>query len=525
MCSSIFGSIMDNNFHQGDLTDIFRASSGGGSGAGGGGRGGGSYGTSSSASELAPHDLSSTSSESWHHHHHQMNFSSVIMEDSLRATNFFGDPFSNMRDPFLQDLDFPLPSSYFSSAINNSAMEDASPGFSDSSVVLSSHHKLVEDDMRIRPPVAAAACNNNTIFSNMIQISPNSMNAKLPPPVSPCGSPSVNIAAAAINSSSSSSLPLSSPRGIEPSSSSSSSLVSAGNLNITVDNASVQISSPRNPGLKRRKSQAKKVVCIPAPAAANSRPSSGEVVPSDLWAWRKYGQKPIKGSPYPRGYYRCSSSKGCSARKQVERSRTDPNMLVITYTSEHNHPWPTQRNALAGSTRSQPSKNNNNASKNNSVNNSDQASTKPKEEEEQQQQQDHHQRGKSSSSSVKEEMEMEDIAVMNQNDQELEKMMMMEDDNNRSEGVGYKPCMLESNNNNNQSCEDFFAELGEIEADPLNLLFTQAGFNEEHQNHDRQRESKALDPFHLFDWSSSSSASADIHSTTTTSFEEPKRGL
>ncbi|EEE57627.1 hypothetical protein OsJ_08035 [Oryza sativa Japonica Group] len=105
-----------------------------------------------------------------------------------------------------------------------------------------------------------------------------------------------------------------------------------------------------------RKNQARKVVCIPAPAAAGGR-TSGEVVPSDLWAWRKYGQKPIKGSPYPRGYYRCSSSKGCSARKQVERSRTDPNMLVITYTSEHNHPWPTQRNALAGSTRSHHAKN------------------------------------------------------------------------------------------------------------------------------------------------------------------------
>ncbi|KAE8671791.1 hypothetical protein F3Y22_tig00111917pilonHSYRG00020 [Hibiscus syriacus] len=59
---------------------------------------------------------------------------------------------------------------------------------------------------------------------------------------------------------------------------------------------------------------------------------------------RVYGQKPIKGSPYPRGYYRCSSSKGCPARKQVERSRLDPTMLVITYSCEHNHPWPASRN-------------------------------------------------------------------------------------------------------------------------------------------------------------------------------------
>ncbi|THU60642.1 hypothetical protein C4D60_Mb07t14950 [Musa balbisiana] len=92
---------------------------------------------------------------------------------------------------------------------------------------------------------------------------------------------------------------------------------------------------------KRRKNQQKKVVCH-VPAAGLS---------SDVWAWRKYGQKPIKGSPYPRGYYRCSSSKGCLARKQVERSRTDPGMFIITYTAEHNHPVPTHRNSLAGSTR------------------------------------------------------------------------------------------------------------------------------------------------------------------------------
>ncbi|KAK4262812.1 hypothetical protein QN277_028320 [Acacia crassicarpa] len=55
----------------------------------------------------------------------------------------------------------------------------------------------------------------------------------------------------------------------------------------------------------------------------------------DAWAWRKYGQKPIKGSPYPRSYYRCSSSKGCLARKQVERSHLDPQVFIVTYTAEH----------------------------------------------------------------------------------------------------------------------------------------------------------------------------------------------
>jgi len=41
-----------------------------------------------------------------------------------------------------------------------------------------------------------------------------------------------------------------------------------------------------------------------------------------------------------RGYYRCSTSKGCSAKKQVERCRTDSSMLIISYTFTHNHPGP-----------------------------------------------------------------------------------------------------------------------------------------------------------------------------------------
>lgn len=73
---------------------------------------------------------------------------------------------------------------------------------------------------------------------------------------------------------------------------------------------------------------------------AKSLKQKNEGPPSDCWSWRKYGQKPIKGSPYPRGYYRCSSSKGCSAKKQVERCSKDASLFIITYTSSHNHPDP-----------------------------------------------------------------------------------------------------------------------------------------------------------------------------------------
>ena len=38
-----------------------------------------------------------------------------------------------------------------------------------------------------------------------------------------------------------------------------------------------------------------------------------------------------------RAYYRCSSNKGCPARKQVERNRAEPDMVIVTYSFEHNH--------------------------------------------------------------------------------------------------------------------------------------------------------------------------------------------
>ncbi|XP_028764792.1 probable WRKY transcription factor 65 isoform X2 [Neltuma alba] len=107
-----------------------------------------------------------------------------------------------------------------------------------------------------------------------------------------------------------------------------------------IDSFVASTSSP-----KRRRAIQKRVVQIPIKEAEGSRlKGESNTPPSDSWAWRKYGQKPIKGSPYPRGYYRCSSSKGCPARKQVERSRVDPTMIVVTYSCEHNHPWPASRN-------------------------------------------------------------------------------------------------------------------------------------------------------------------------------------
>ncbi|KAJ0085898.1 hypothetical protein Patl1_08902 [Pistacia atlantica] len=82
---------------------------------------------------------------------------------------------------------------------------------------------------------------------------------------------------------------------------------------------------------KKRKSRVKRVVRVPAISSKMAD------IPPDDFSWRKYGQKPIKGSPHPRGYYKCSSVRGCPARKHVERALDDPMMLIVTYEGDHNH--------------------------------------------------------------------------------------------------------------------------------------------------------------------------------------------
>ncbi|XP_038982294.1 probable WRKY transcription factor 14 [Phoenix dactylifera] len=360
---------------------------------------------------------------------------------------YFGDPFADLRDPLLdQFFNGPSTSSGLVS-MSSEGGSDGGGGGGGSSSGLGAQNILIGEEMK-RP------CN---IFSRVLQISPGT--AKTSPLA---------------------------PRAIKPSPAVRDDLVkvAGGSVGFQVDpGARVQISSPRAPGVKRRKSQAKKVVCIPAPAAAGSR-SSGEVVPSDLWAWRKYGQKPIKGSPYPRGYYRCSSSKGCSARKQVERSRTDPNMLVITYTSEHNHPWPTQRNALAGSTRSQSSKNSSSALKNSP------RKQKPATSHEEESMA----MTSSSAPAVKGEAREMGKAIDSVENNEFDQAFQQ----------SYKAMIPDSNQPN-----DFFADLAELEPDPMSLIFSKGSME---TKPDEERGERALDPFNLFDWAGNS-------------FEESRKGL
>ncbi|XP_074354087.1 WRKY transcription factor 55-like isoform X2 [Apium graveolens] len=85
--------------------------------------------------------------------------------------------------------------------------------------------------------------------------------------------------------------------------------------------------------MRRRKDDAdKRSIRVPAPQMGNT-----EIPPEDGFTWRKYGQKEILGSRFPRGYYRCTHQKlyQCPAKKQVQRLDNDPFTFEVIYRGEH----------------------------------------------------------------------------------------------------------------------------------------------------------------------------------------------
>ncbi|XP_022886587.1 probable WRKY transcription factor 20 [Olea europaea var. sylvestris] len=58
----------------------------------------------------------------------------------------------------------------------------------------------------------------------------------------------------------------------------------------------------------------------------------------DGYNWRKYGQKLVKGSEFPRSYYKCTYP-SCEVKKIFERS-TNGQITEIVYKGSHDHPKP-----------------------------------------------------------------------------------------------------------------------------------------------------------------------------------------
>ncbi|KAJ1254170.1 hypothetical protein BS78_K309800 [Paspalum vaginatum] len=89
---------------------------------------------------------------------------------------------------------------------------------------------------------------------------------------------------------------------------------------------------PRQHRRRTRESGERMMILVPVQRTGNT-----DLPPDDGYTWRKYGQKDILGSRYPRSYYRCTHKNyyGCEAKKKVQRLDDDPFMYEVTYCGNH----------------------------------------------------------------------------------------------------------------------------------------------------------------------------------------------
>ncbi|KAK8979098.1 hypothetical protein V6N11_007552 [Hibiscus sabdariffa] len=98
------------------------------------------------------------------------------------------------------------------------------------------------------------------------------------------------------------------------------------------------------PDSKRRNTK----IRVPEPSSSHKTVTESRIIVQtrskvdlldDGYRWRKYGQKVVKGNPYPRSYYKCTTP-GCNVRKHVERASTNPKAVITTYEGKHTHDVP-----------------------------------------------------------------------------------------------------------------------------------------------------------------------------------------
>ncbi|KAI9102087.1 hypothetical protein K1719_023597 [Acacia pycnantha] len=76
--------------------------------------------------------------------------------------------------------------------------------------------------------------------------------------------------------------------------------------------------------------------CYKRRKAADTRTKISQTM-EDEYEWRKYGQKGILHSKFPRSYFRCTRKhdQGCKAVKQVQRIEENPEMFLTMYIGVH----------------------------------------------------------------------------------------------------------------------------------------------------------------------------------------------
>ncbi|KAK8481129.1 hypothetical protein V6N13_031674 [Hibiscus sabdariffa] len=71
---------------------------------------------------------------------------------------------------------------------------------------------------------------------------------------------------------------------------------------------------------------------------SDHRVTGSSTISDDGYNWRKYGQKHVKGSEFPRSYYKCTHP-NCEVKKLFERSH-DGQITEMIYKGTHDHPKP-----------------------------------------------------------------------------------------------------------------------------------------------------------------------------------------